>query len=359
MKFFLNDRILLPSIKINFIMKTEKRIIQLDYIRCFACLLVILLHVCAYYINFYDEVKKSYWIVANIIESFTRICVPLFFMISGFIFMSNKKPKFKNYIRLLTSLLFYSSISLILFLLARKISPSSIVMEKFSFFNEPSFYHLWFFYPMIGIYIFSNFIYLEKLNTKHIVICIFVIFLLLNPRLNDLSLVMTGINISNLFMIDGEFIYYFLYAITGSVIGREFLYNKIKINSYLLISIIILSSSLTSYFNSISYQFGNEKKFSFYDFNSPLIFICSLSFFILIVSLNFSKKQFKLVSFISDNSLSIYGIHAFIISTIKRIIDYKSYNPIIFIPIIFTLVLFLSLFFSLLIRKVDKKRLFS
>ena len=340
-------------------MKAIEKVVPLEYVRCFACLLVILLHVCAYYINFYGKINVFYWNIANIIESFTRICVPLFFMVSGFLFMSEKKPKIRNYIRLLTSLLFYSGIALILFVLAKKLSPSSILMEKFTFFNQPSFYHLWFLYPMFGVYLFSHFISVKNLNIKYSSICVLFIFLMLNPKLNDISLMLFGLDISNLFMIDGIFVYYFLYGISGALIGNLSQSCKLKVNCYILLLLIFISLFFTSYLNKLTYDLGIERKISFYDFTSPLIFVMASSVFIFIFSVNFFKKERRWVSIIADNSLCIYGIHAFILAIIKKIIDYKLHNPLLLVPIIFILVLMFSIIFAKLLRKVDKGRYFS
>ncbi|MGN4932970.1 acyltransferase family protein [Aeromonas rivipollensis] len=50
------------------------------------------------------------WNVANFIQSITRVCVPLFFMISGYVFMRDKEVRSKNILKIITNLVFYTTI---------------------------------------------------------------------------------------------------------------------------------------------------------------------------------------------------------------------------------------------------------
>ncbi|MFX4994063.1 acyltransferase family protein, partial [Acinetobacter baumannii] len=75
-----------------------------------ACCMVILLHTAAEYVL---KSNNTDWLIANVVDSFTRVCVPLFFMISGYLFFSNKTVKIKNFIKILTALTFYSFIAFI------------------------------------------------------------------------------------------------------------------------------------------------------------------------------------------------------------------------------------------------------
>ena len=139
----------------------DNKIIWLDDIRAIACIMVVVLHTAAIYIL---KADGFYWEVANIIDSFTRICVPLFFMISGYLFFFEKQVKFKNFIRLLIPLFFYSIIGLVFSVLAFKYG----YVSKFNyhFLSEPIFYHLWYFYPLLLIYAISYFIKVRVFKYK-------------------------------------------------------------------------------------------------------------------------------------------------------------------------------------------------
>ncbi|WP_072053836.1 acyltransferase family protein [Obesumbacterium proteus] len=101
-------------------MRDNKKIIWIDYIRCIACLLVIVLHTSAPYLSqnissYADGTNSVYYQFANYLDSISRICVPLFFMISGYFFFGEKKPSRKHFIKILSSLVFYSLFAFSLF----------------------------------------------------------------------------------------------------------------------------------------------------------------------------------------------------------------------------------------------------
>ena len=87
-----------------------KRIYWLDLLRIISILSMILLHVAASF--WYVSPSNSYnWIIMNIYDSLVRFCVPVFLMISGALFLSQKEINIKklytkNILRLLISLIF-------------------------------------------------------------------------------------------------------------------------------------------------------------------------------------------------------------------------------------------------------------
>jgi surface polysaccharide O-acyltransferase-like enzyme len=49
--------------------------------------MVVFLHSAGPVLYKYNEVGPSNWFVANVYDSIVRVCVPLFFMISGFLLL--------------------------------------------------------------------------------------------------------------------------------------------------------------------------------------------------------------------------------------------------------------------------------
>ncbi len=84
----------------------------IDTIRATACMMVIMLHVAAYYVT-RSSVNSDYWNFANIIDSATRSCVPLFFMISGYLFLGSRAPKFRHILRVVSSIAVYSAVAVV------------------------------------------------------------------------------------------------------------------------------------------------------------------------------------------------------------------------------------------------------
>lgn len=134
--------------------RTEVRshIAYFDFLRIFATLAVILVHVSAQ--NWEAvEVTSSTWKLFNIANSAGRWCVPMFCMISGALFLDNAKPLdtkrllTHNLPRLVTAFLFWSGIYAAVMLL--KGEALADVLPVF----VKGHYHMWFLYMIAGLYL--------------------------------------------------------------------------------------------------------------------------------------------------------------------------------------------------------------
>lgn len=337
-------------------MSENKRVIWLDYVRATACILVILLHVTAAYVKDSSSVNEFDWNFANIINSASRVCVPLFFMISGYIFFSDKSPKIKNFIRLLSALAFYSFVVIAMRLGVSIIKPDLVNSDGYYFFSAPSFYHLWFFYPLIIIYALAYFI---KVRTdvffRYTLLIITITFTALNSKLSDELTYLFGIDMRNYFMVDGDFIFFLLYAMCGAVLRQWNAITK-KSSITLLLSFIICTLSI-SFLTWLSTNREGGYFALFHEYTSPLVFLSSLCIFSLFKSLN--PKRSKIINFISDKSLPVYGFHAIFLYIIQKFFSYQNHSAIVFIPAVFLIVLLLSLSASMLLQKIDRKRYIS
>ncbi len=72
----------------KYIMENQKEnIVWVDWIRALATLGVVLIHTAGPLLYGYNQMPASYWWISNIYDSAARMCVPLFFMISGFLLL--------------------------------------------------------------------------------------------------------------------------------------------------------------------------------------------------------------------------------------------------------------------------------
>lgn len=91
----------------------QKRSYEIDCLRILAAFLVVTIHVSA--THFYINPSRGAWIAMNAYDSIAHIAVPLFFMISGAMFL--KKPTLdvkrfisKNYLSLVVIFLFWNTL---------------------------------------------------------------------------------------------------------------------------------------------------------------------------------------------------------------------------------------------------------
>lgn len=165
--------------------------------------MVVLLHTAAEYVLKSEGVN---WNFANLVDSFTRVCVPLFFMISGYLFFYEKTVKFKNFIKIFSALVFYSFIAFLAALFFKIINP--VKPFSFTFFSQPSFYHLWYFYPLIAIYLLSAIIQIRNIKFITSLTIFIIFFILFNPKINNYTQLF-NFRIDNYFYIQGDFLFLF------------------------------------------------------------------------------------------------------------------------------------------------------
>lgn len=136
------------------------------------------------------------------------------------------------------------------------------------------------------------------------------------------------------------------------ILGASFRHYKYKNKNKNIILIYVISSLLIFWLTHLTKE---NKLFPFYNYTTTLVLLSSFSIFAYFKTLENNIKERKLITTISNNSLGIYGIHAFIIYGISYFSSFYKYNPIITIPVIFLITLILSLIFSLFMKKFDKK----
>ena len=164
----------------------QERIVFLDYLRVFACFLVILVHAAE---NFYGAGGESdmagpvsilqteadrLWV--SIYDGFSRMAVPLFFIVSAYLLapMPNGVTMGKFYKRRFTHILppffifliLYSTLPVMWGQIDTTTSARDLSRLLLNFPTTAG--HLWFMYPLISIYLFIPMIspWLEKATAK-------------------------------------------------------------------------------------------------------------------------------------------------------------------------------------------------
>lgn len=163
-----------------------KRIVFLDYIRVFACFLVILVHASENYYgaagstdmagpqSFLANEADRLWV--SVYDGFSRMAVPLFMIVSAYLLapVGNGQTSWQFYKRRFRHILPPFFIFMVLYstlpLLVGKIDTATSIKDLSRIFlNFPTLAgHLWFMYPLISLYLFIPVIspWLEKATAK-------------------------------------------------------------------------------------------------------------------------------------------------------------------------------------------------
>lgn len=141
----------------------SERIIFTDFIRAFACLMVIMVHACEFfYVNgintYFIKPGDEFWV--SKIDGALRACVPLFVMVSAYLLLPLKDTPSvfykKRITRVVIPFIIWSILYAILPYLWGDMSSQEVsdsLVRLLSNFNMSS-GHLWFVYMLLGLYLF-------------------------------------------------------------------------------------------------------------------------------------------------------------------------------------------------------------
>lgn len=298
----------------------SQKISWIENLRALACIMVVMIHASTSLVVNYPAMHTASWTTANLLNSASRVCVPLFFMISGVLFFGERSAQKRHFLRVTLCLLFYSAASLVYILLLTKIGfwPSlRLILEK------PVFYHLWFFYAIIVIYLLSPLIQVKAIAGKSLLTGALVLGVLANPQFPEVSWQKIHLLPLNLY-IGGDTFYYVLYALMGRAISQL---NTEKPAITLTAASVFLLSTLAIATGTYRQMLINQNfADTFYVYSGPLVFISAMALFITFKNA-LSERVLPGFALISRHSLAIYGFHALIIIGLRgRHLDFPQFT---------------------------------
>lgn len=330
----------------------QPKIFWIDNLRGIACLMVVMIHTTTWYITHAQSVSPVNWDLANILNSASRVSVPLFFMISGYLFFGERSAQSRHFLRIALCLVFYSAVALLYITLFTSINAE---LSLKNLLQKPVFYHLWFFFAIAVIYLVSPLIQVKNVSGKMLLVLMVVIGILANP--NTVSQKVGGFEWLpiNLY-INGDTFYYILYGMLGRAIGM--METQKHALSWLSAGIFMVAVVVISRGTLHELQWRGNFADTWYLYCGPMVFICAVALLTLVKN-TLNTHTVPGLGLISRHSLGIYGFHALIIHALRTGgLEIKRWPPLDMLWI-FSATLAGSLLLSMLLQRVDTRRLVS
>lgn len=325
----------------------SKRILSFDVLRFVAAFSIVVQHVSGQFLHV--VFPSAEWEFRNLYTSVSQWGVPVFFMISGALFLSPDKPLIirrlfgKNLLRLVYAFLFWA----VIYTLVTEGLGQGVKIAFISVLKGPP--HFWFLKVMMGIYLVlpvlkslaaheKAFSYLVGLAimTTFVIPSVFSHLGLFNPLGTEvLSDYYDGFGLPSL--------YFITYFMIGHWLCSHAISCRMKTVIYLLAALSIVGGILGTRW--LSYRLGYSHHF-FYDDLHPFIFIQGVAVFV------FFKDRFKTLSpewsrmviQLSNYSFGIYLVHPLLIFICTNHLGFSSstFPPAWFVPVYIVFIFILS-----------------
>lgn len=343
-----------------------KRENNIDFLKVVSSIMVIMTHISAYWVGKYLEVDSYKFSVGNFWDTLSRVAVPIFVMIAGrYALSDDRNENFKNYYKkifkriyiptIIWSILYlsYNMLLKLVVILVREKEVSLLSLIKGLIGGRP-FYHMWYLYMMIGVYLLVPFlIKFKKKYGENKFLKLGIIFIFVGLGIILLENYLEKINFYERDDIFRYLKYYWSFAqfeflkfIGYFILGYSLKNKKIDTKKSLLIYLFSLSSLLL--------VVEKTKNLFYYSNNFIFVVIGAISLYLFFNNLTLNYDFSKL----EKHTFNIYLVHAGIISVIylflDEILNYEP-NPIWFIPFAIALVFILSLIFSIILENILKK----
>ena len=307
----------------------------MDYLRCLAIFLVIILHSNAPVLVNPDFYQLPSWYLCMLLDPLNRTGVPLFFMISGYLLLSRTSTKdlckfYKHNIPKLLVPLFAWNI--IYFWARIQIFHVEINFKGFveALLNQGISYHMWFIYTMLAIYIFCPF--LKRLvdgctqTQLFSLICIILFPTAILPLVA--SHLPIEIGLFNLFSL-GELQSRVGYFLLGYLLGNWEINKGRRYGVYIL----GLASYVACLYGNLSTSSGEEISLPFESGTAIFQYFIVASIYLFVKAL-FSKHSThtstgcSVLSWLSKRAYGVYWVHVLVLDVVTMVIGSSIQIPL-------------------------------
>lgn len=324
----------------------------MDWLRVVSIFVVVGIHVVSKIINT-GYTGDWEWQFANFVDSALRWCVPVFFMLSGALLLTVKREdpigEFlkRRLTKIIIPLVFWSGIYLAYYIFEQEESYTIHEMLVLLF-TDDVYYHLWFMYVILGLYIMAPFLKILVKNMNQKTFLYFFGFWFLFAGILPFSQKMFGFIPA---IEAGLYQPYIGYFLLGAYLVLYPLPKKVLWPLFVL-SIL---AYLTTVFGTIhlTEQKGELDEF-YYEHYRPSHMVISIFIFSLFQQLGQRIKPNPIITQISMATLGIYVIHPLVQFYLKKLFNLDEYtvNVLVGVPLVWALIFAISFFIIWVLKKI-------
>ncbi|MBA3580917.1 MAG: acyltransferase family protein [Gammaproteobacteria bacterium] len=291
---------------------TDGRFFWVDCLRVGAIFGVIVIHIVCQCLYVYTENMRNIWWSGHLMNSFAQVSVPIFFMVSGYLaLLDHESDVFSDIPRklkkIIVPLIGWSLMYIVFSGYLGNEKPLSII-GFFSIAWTPSYFHLWFIYFLIGLYLVTPFLrVLVRFSDDKVVIYFLVLWFLFS---SIGMLVKHYFNVS-VMGVPGMVIGYVGYYMLGHLLGSK----KIELRNPQAVFLLVVGYLITVIGTAVESMPSRQLVPAYYDNFSPGIVFMAIGMFVLAILIKNveNKKITRFVNSAAQCSFGIYFIHLFLV----------------------------------------------
>jgi surface polysaccharide O-acyltransferase-like enzyme len=308
-----------------------------------------------------NHLELVHWSVVDVYQSVGLMGVPLFLMLTGALLLQPEKTDTlreffkKRWARIgLPSLFWFAAYFVWDFLVQGIPFTGSAIVQ--GLLNGP-YTQMWYLYVLVGLYLLTPIIRIFIAHADQTLVKYFVILWVLGVAIIPFFTLFTIFQLnSNVFALTG----YIGFFVLGTYLSTV----EIRRSTLSMLILLGVASTAVSTF-VLTAAVGGAEMYFFQQYFSPTIILASVTVFLLLLMVKPPTVQketrpsviHKLIKVISENTLGIFFIHVMIIESIQNgyfgfAINRTILNPVIEVPLLTAIVLFVSLGIILLLKKI-------
>ena len=332
-------------------------------IRTIAIVAVILLHAGNdLTVQTMSSLEVYRWWTVDFYQSFGRVGVPLFVMLTGMLLLTpRKEPEGletifkKRWVRVGLPFVFWAVVYFLwAFLVNGQAVTANFIIQ--GVLSGP-YYQFWYIYMLLGLYLLTPVLRVMVAHAERSVAKFSLLLWFVGTTILPVVALLTPYHLDVNVLVIPTYVGYY-------VLGVYLMSVKVK-RSY-LVALMVLGIALTATFTYVlAATIGGTDMYFFQQYLSPTMILAAVTVFLLLLTVkppsiqteSSPTKATKFIKVVSENTFPIFLLHVMIIESIQKgyfgfAINRDTFNPIFEVPLLTVIVFFACLAIILLLKKI-------